>query len=234
MLTPDPNKAAIVWPAEQQDTIIYADTVNFNITNTASTSGGFFVDNTASGVGPIGLPFGIYSVDGGANWYEMNEADGPLAMRFRAPDSNTTLPLLNWNISSLVPGYANGATVPVLCKVGLFALPQSTIITSGGVNHANVIAYRSGANYNKLFLQGEIAKVTSGGGATTGSGVATIPHNLGYVPTVKVWDHSGGWYGRADIYGITAYGISVDETNLYLAALSGATGSYAYRIYYES
>lgn len=233
MSTPDPNKAAIVWPNEQQDTIIFADnTIHFTITNNVNTSGGWFIDTTPAGVDGIGLPFGIYSVDNGATWYEMNESDGPLAMRFRAPDTPGS-PLLNWTIgSSLVPGYAAGATVNVICKVGLFALSQSTLIQSSGKNNANVIAYRSGANYNKLFMQSEVPKVTNN--IDSGSGFAKVDHNLGYVPTVKVWDHSGGWYGRADIYGVRGYGVSVDENSLYIGALSGATGTYAYRIYYES
>jgi len=221
------TNAEIAWPENVQDTLFFTKSFVLSLSN--SISGGTFTFNPSfTGITGPGLPIAIYSLDIAPNtWYDAYDANNnisPLPLNIRIADDGSNNMKLDFSINPLVPGYGSGATINITIKFALIALPKTTSITAPVTG--KFVAYHTGVNYSKLNKSGEVNK--------SPSNTVTVAHNTGYIPTFRVWDHTGGYYGPATQFGFLGGGIMCDANNLYLSALSVDSGSWVWRTYLEA
>lgn len=219
-----PTKIGMAEPQFNTDKILYAYQFSVNFIGSGSQSTSYSTGLPAGD----GFVFGSFSTDNGNTFQDFGSY--AFSSKFTIRPSVTGTARYNRTNSTINFSFTLPSTnmtviiqfIVVVPTANNVHLTQPTV-TSGK------IAYRSGGNFQKLFLESSFTQ-PNGGSQTT-----SISHNLGYVPQVRVFSDQGTDFIQM-INTVGAEVIKVDENNLTFALGSwgSATRTLYYRIYYES
>lgn len=250
MAVVDPTAVYMVAPEYNVDNIvaIYTGTLS----TTAPAGAGTYTTATAThitGFGDSCYLQGIFNVDGGVAYNDFGSYT-PAGTQLQTQTvrafvtSAGVLTVIGVNWYNAVAG--SGAPHTMSYKIALMAKNNQNNITPVGTNE--VLYFNSAYNYQKIFMQDQVASPTTGN--------VTITHNLGYVPKARAWyqpsaNITGGDIGYtlpanciATLDWLTLYDNAIPQmygqtqistTNLVFSPMNGTSqGTLHYRIYLDA
>lgn len=223
---------AIVDSRYPIDKIIGTLTGSFSLSAPAANATNTVTFPWTTNIADTTLFQGVYSVDGGTTWnplqYRKNHVEtvdpavNPQGELFVYGESKSNLlNIVGSNQRNASSTFGTDYTVQF--KVALIAKRDQGTITPQPIGSATL--FDSRLDYQKIAVDDVTA--ISGSGLTT-----TIPHNLGYIPKVRVFREESGTL-RSMGYQLSKK-VTIDTSNVYVTIPGAFTGNIHTRIYYES
>jgi hypothetical protein len=226
------------------DQVIWSNTLNLDVTNSAGTytfedkvygQVGSFLnlsgnpDDSAVGQGPI--TFGIYSFDGGTTWnsiVQVSRAISGLSVQVEALQEGSGDTNIYVRVNSTVGG---GATFPLIVKYGMIKGPNTMVILTYSDNEELKPKTQQSAI---LDSRTPVPKVHDSGYVPADGVLHTITHNLGYVPDVRIFYYynQGTFYPYNNVAGSIDY-FRLSTTDIKITPINLSNAYYYYIIYKE-
>lgn len=176
---------------------------------------------------------GIYSIDNGTTWNDFCNKQyilppGIFFPFFTVTGKSTANTMTITAVNFYNYNTSTGTAYTVLYKVALIAQPNQGIITPQPIG--TDIFFDSRENYQKILLDDE-TPVSIG---SLGSASYTIPHNLEYIPKVRLFIFNNADSSMSELDQADAVSLSTTDVFVtYNAPLGGIVGTLYTRVYYD-